>query len=296
MRRSVVRLASPRVALRAPQRAAVALQRAMANKRKRSSGVVAPSRPLADSLIPELPRSRRSTTDARAAHVARQEPQPPHRLPSRGANVAATNPSLHPEILDGVAALRASPDSGDDAGGAPHLKPRTSTSSRAIRATDAGAGLGTPTATLASTYATTEIIAAPSAGASDPQNGRPALGGGATANSEPYPPSETPAADPRDHQPGKLKSRKAPARHVKVETAESNIHALNFPETNVTRDDAGALGDPEDRDEPAVDDEGDAVKEVLSRPPPVNSDYLPLPWKGRLGYVRTVCTWSARLE
>jgi UV DNA damage endonuclease len=32
---------------------------------------------------------------------------------------------------------------------------------------------------------------------------------------------------------------------------------------------------------PAVEEE---VKEALSRPPPVNSDYLPLPWKGRLGY------------
>jgi hypothetical protein len=27
------------------------------------------------------------------------------------------------------------------------------------------------------------------------------------------------------------------------------------------------------------------VQDALSRPPPVNSDYLPLPWKGRLGYV-----------
>lgn len=28
-----------------------------------------------------------------------------------------------------------------------------------------------------------------------------------------------------------------------------------------------------------------ALKEAGSRPPPINSDYLPLPWKGRLGYV-----------
>lgn len=28
------------------------------------------------------------------------------------------------------------------------------------------------------------------------------------------------------------------------------------------------------------------VQAALSRPPPVNSDYIPLPWKGRLGYVR----------
>ncbi|KAK5112142.1 UV-damage endonuclease [Meristemomyces frigidus] len=41
--------------------------------------------------------------------------------------------------------------------------------------------------------------------------------------------------------------------------------------------------DPEAEDgEEAVDE--DEVKEALSRPPPVNSDYLPLPWKGRLGY------------
>ena len=42
--------------------------------------------------------------------------------------------------------------------------------------------------------------------------------------------------------------------------------------------------DPEaDGDEEA--DEED-IQAALSRPPPVNSDYLPLPWKGRLGYVR----------
>lgn len=41
-------------------------------------------------------------------------------------------------------------------------------------------------------------------------------------------------------------------------------------------------GDPEDDEEAELDEE--EVKEALSRPPPVNSDYLPLPWKGRLGY------------
>lgn len=40
--------------------------------------------------------------------------------------------------------------------------------------------------------------------------------------------------------------------------------------------------DPEAEGEEEVDEE--EVKEALSRPPPVNSDYLPLPWKGRLGY------------
>lgn len=43
--------------------------------------------------------------------------------------------------------------------------------------------------------------------------------------------------------------------------------------------------DPESDEDVPVDPE--EFKEALSRPPPVNSDYLPLPWKGRLGYVRS---------
>ena len=40
--------------------------------------------------------------------------------------------------------------------------------------------------------------------------------------------------------------------------------------------------DPDAEGEEDADPE--EIKEALSRPPPVNSDYLPLPWKGRLGY------------
>lgn len=40
--------------------------------------------------------------------------------------------------------------------------------------------------------------------------------------------------------------------------------------------------------EAEIDEEADEeeVQVALSRAPPVDSDYLPLPWKGRLGYVR----------
>ena len=41
--------------------------------------------------------------------------------------------------------------------------------------------------------------------------------------------------------------------------------------------------DPESDEDVPVDAE--ELKEALGRPPPVNSSYLPLPWKGRLGYV-----------
>lgn len=297
MIRSFVRLLSPRVALRAPRaperapRAPVAHLSAMA-KRKQPSGVAAVS----PVPITDLPRSRHSTTGPHSGHVARQAPKPPHRQLSRGGHSAVTNPNVNPDILDGVSALRASPDSGDDVG-APGLKPRVNKSSRTGQPTDAGAS----TATLAKTHATTEVIAAPSAGqlehGSDRQTDGSTLGGGATneALKELGPSSETTTADLPDQQPGRNKRK----RHVKVDSAEINNHALNIPETHVTRKtiggattieaDVGALIDPEDQDAPKAEDEvedEEEVKEALSRPPPVNSGFLPLPWEGRLGYVR----------
>ena len=41
--------------------------------------------------------------------------------------------------------------------------------------------------------------------------------------------------------------------------------------------------DPEAEGDEEADEE--EIQAALSKPPPVNSDYLPLPWKGRLGYV-----------
>ena len=56
----------------------------------------------------------------------------------------------------------------------------------------------------------------------------------------------------------------------------------------------GDVPEPAGRAEAALDPESDEevpvdpaeLQEALGRPPPVNSSYLPLPWKGRLGYVR----------
>lgn len=41
--------------------------------------------------------------------------------------------------------------------------------------------------------------------------------------------------------------------------------------------------DPESEEEVPV--EADELQDALTRPPAVDSSYLPLPWKGRLGYV-----------
>ena len=40
-----------------------------------------------------------------------------------------------------------------------------------------------------------------------------------------------------------------------------------------------------DGDEAGMVEDVDVLKREAGRPPPVNSDYLPLPWKGRMGYV-----------
>ena len=44
--------------------------------------------------------------------------------------------------------------------------------------------------------------------------------------------------------------------------------------------------DPEADGEEEADEE--EIQAALSRPPPVHSDYLPLPWRGRLGYVNSL--------
>lgn len=48
--------------------------------------------------------------------------------------------------------------------------------------------------------------------------------------------------------------------------------------------------DPDDEGLEEADEE--EIQAALSRPPPVNSDYLPLPWKGRIGYVSPFDAWS----
>lgn len=50
---------------------------------------------------------------------------------------------------------------------------------------------------------------------------------------------------------------------------------------------AASLDPESDEDVPAAVEE---VEEALTRPPPVNSDYVPVPWKGRLGYA-CLCTY-----
>ena len=66
---------------------------------------------------------------------------------------------------------------------------------------------------------------------------------------------------------------------------ETTIAKRNGEATETSKRSAiESLTDQEAECQEIIDEE--EVQEALSRPPPVNSDYLPMPWKGRLGYVR----------
>lgn len=80
-----------------------------------------------------------------------------------------------------------------------------------------------------------------------------------------------------------------PVRVEQRQMADANVKEDNdagagVEQTPAARDEEALGQDPESDEDVNVDPE--ELKEALSRPPPVNSDYLPLPWKGRLGYVR----------
>ncbi|KAF2228307.1 UV-endonuclease UvdE-domain-containing protein [Elsinoe ampelina] len=90
---------------------------------------------------------------------------------------------------------------------------------------------------------------------------------------------ESPLSEPPELEaPPQSKSKGK--RSTKAKAAPDDDKAPKMPIK--TEEDVDALRD----NEAEVDEEADEeeVKEALSRPPPVNSSYLPLPWKGRLGY------------
>jgi hypothetical protein len=90
---------------------------------------------------------------------------------------------------------------------------------------------------------------------------------------------EFPLSDVPEPQPSKR--RKAAPSKKKGESEE----VTETPKSaKGQKDGIESLTDPEAEGYDVVDEK--EIKQVLSRPPPVNSDYLPLPWKGRLGYVR----------
>lgn len=92
--------------------------------------------------------------------------------------------------------------------------------------------------------------------------------------------------------PKKKRNTKKPAEKKSTVTTTkedvSEAAAKAIPAKKTPAKESNGMEDPEADGEEEADEE--EVKEALSRPPPVNSDYLPLPWKGRLGYVSQSAT------
>lgn len=95
------------------------------------------------------------------------------------------------------------------------------------------------------------------------------------------------APGPVKEEPGEpLKKRKTPS---KAANAKPTAASLAEDDPSKVTPKKVAVTKYQDHDDPEAEGEEEAdeeeVKEALSRPPPVNSASLPLPWKGRLGYV-----------
>ncbi|CAO2650837.1 Nn.00g091340.m01.CDS01 [Neocucurbitaria sp. VM-36] len=217
-------------------------------KRKRSSGVA--TTPMADEA-PAMDRGKMRRTDV---PLPANMTNPSRRQSTRGVTTAiTTDPNANPDILDGVMALRASPDGHECGEAESHLKPPLANGVSVT--SDATTGTKAPSMGLNG-----EVVS----------RAAPNVNGVASM----------PTAR-------KGKSKKADAQHVKTEDEERNIGTVDSAKENVTGPAvvADVSGDPDAADGLDAENEDAAeVKEALSRPPPVNSEYLPLPWKGRLGY------------
>lgn len=252
--------------------------RLMANKRKRSTGLAAAAgKQCSHKADDSHPRPRQRTAVPLPKGVAEpaSDPPPPRRQSSRNTASVITNPDANPSVVDGLSALRASPDGGDIAAVGPAVK--------LCRGKSTGVGL--QEATVKEAPATTETISL----SSHPAQELGRRQGDAKIR-------VTAADDRHDQQPGRNKRKSGSTQHVKVDNAPNTsvvnaaAHEGAAPRGCMLEADVGVMADAE-LDGPLAGendmDSVDGVKEALSRPPPVNSDYLPLPWKGRLGYVRT---------
>lgn len=98
------------------------------------------------------------------------------------------------------------------------------------------------------------------------------------------------------------KTTTTPKPKVQAPSSESSLSDLsdidgsvsNIPSTKIKSTTKKATSKQTEVQDPEADEEEDADPEeitaALARPPPVNSSYLPLPWKGRLGYA-CLCTY-----
>lgn len=98
--------------------------------------------------------------------------------------------------------------------------------------------------------------------------------------------SDSPLSDFSDMESSSKKQTITPGAGQSAEVKVEDVTSLPQGTGKMTRKEERKepqFLDPEADGEEEADEE--EIQAALSRPPPVYSDYLPLPWKGRLGYV-----------
>jgi UV DNA damage endonuclease len=226
----------------------------MPPKRKRSSAAATPSAesPPPPQNTPILPPSRSTSIKA---------PLPKRQASRRGK--VDTNPDINADIIDGKAALRASPDA-DELGESVAIEkikqgpPATPAERNVIKLQSKEDDSGSPLSELESQTTTT-----------------------------------SPAKKKKSPTKSSIAAKKGSdeIKAFRVEQAAKKA----AEQQKIKKEEGG--DEWEKRQDPDGDDAGpvediDIMKQEAGRPPPVNSDYLPLPWKGRLGYVSSGLSWT----
>ncbi|KAK4547938.1 hypothetical protein LTR36_010657 [Oleoguttula mirabilis] len=191
-------------------------------------------------------------------------PPPKRRAPSRNASTAAAtvNPNINGEIIDAPGATRASPDGDVNVDIVPGAVKQANRTRSESPLSDAPAVVEPPK--------------------------KKNRGGAkkADAGRDVHEAEEVVSAVVDAATSGKpAPAKKARGKKVKQEDGDDEAatkHAKPSPPKKARTPADDERADPEAEGDEEADEE--EVKEALSRPPPVNSDYLPLPWKGRLGY------------
>ncbi|KAI9847082.1 MAG: hypothetical protein M1837_003200 [Sclerophora amabilis] len=226
----------------------------MMGKRKRSSSSSSINTAVGSRASSKMERTRNAPILPPGVSVPPALPKGRSARKKSSNAAPATNPDVNSEILDGPQALRASPEASDGLDVAESSKTAVGIGGGRLNGKELTNG-----AAEESDSPLSDLSDVPSSG----EVGTKATPGKAKGKAK---------VNMKPTVNGTASKKAAPK--VKKEPAEEEDEAMVDPEADGNEDEADA----------------EEVHAAATRPPAVNSDYLPLPWKGRLGYA-CLCTY-----
>ena len=200
-------------------------------------------------LTPYFQMAKRKASALATVVTESAPPLPPPKRPARRkTNPIATNPDVNADVLDGPQALRASPDA----------------EAKSER------------------FAIENVDNFVKARIKEEEIGIPFVRQSSDSSLSDAPEIESPVkAKPKTN--GKAKGQGVKSEKVAKSDATPASTPVSTPASTPAKKEPQNLDPEADGEEEADEAE---IQAASQRPPAVNSDYLPLPWKGRLGYVR----------